>query len=467
MQGRKRQVMIDSLRRLIRRSARGHIHNMLVKGQLRAVDIFDLFNHLSNSERGFVFSILVNREKELAAEVLSETPPTIGVELLDAFEDPQIAHLLQELEPDDATEYIAAMPEETAARILELMRDEDAQDVQELLQYDEETAGRIMTTEFFALDEDTLVKDAISSLRDAAETEMVFYLYVVDDRNHLIGVCSLRQLLLSNPERPLKQFMQTDLISATTDTDQEEVARIVSRYDLLAIPVTDENNRLVGVITIDDVVDVIKEEATEDFYKMAGTSDEEILTKSVFKSARIRLPWLLASFFGGIVATMILRQFEGTLTSLVILTYFLPIIMGMGGNIGNQSSTIIVRGLATGRVELNMLGKVAAKEIRIAVVLGLSYGLLLAVIAYFMGLRDPMLGNPMVFGAVVGLALSASMIIAGTIGSIVPMTLQKVNVDPAVAATPFVATAVDILGVLCYLGMARYLLPLAIPITGS
>ncbi len=332
---------------------------------------------------------------------------------------------------------------------------------------DEETAGRIMTTEFFALDEDTLVKDAISSLRDAAETEMIFYLYVVDDRNHLIGVCSLRQLLLSNPELPLKQFMQTDLISATTDTDQEEVARIVSRYNLLAIPVTDENNRLVGVVTIDDVVDVIKEEATEDFYKMAGTSDEEILTKSVFKSARIRLPWLLASFFGGIVATAILSRFEGTLSSFVMLTYFLPIIMGMGGNIGNQSSTIIVRGLATGRIELSMLGRVAVKEIRIAVVLGLSYGLLLGVIAYSLGLlQEPSLSSPLLFGLMVGIALSASMIIAGTIGSIVPMTLQKAGIDPAVAATPFVATAVDILGVLCYLGMAYYLVPLVVPLAG-
>ena len=464
MQGRKLEVMIDSLRRLIRRQARGHIHNMLVKGQMRAVDIFDLFNHLNTSEKNFVFTLLVERDKELAAEVLSEMPPPIGVELLSSFKDEQTAGLLQELEPDDATEYIASMEEETAARILELMRDEEAQDVQDLLQYDEETAGRIMTTEFFALDEDTLVKDAISSLRDAAETEMVFYLYVVDDRNHLIGVCSLRQLLLSNPELPLKQFMQTDLISATTDTDQEEVARIVSRYNLLAIPVTDENNRLVGVVTIDDVVDVIKEEATEDFYKMAGTSDEEILTKSVFKSARIRLPWLLASFFGGIVATVILSRFEGTLSSFVMLTYFIPIIMGMGGNIGNQSSTIIVRGLATGRIELSMLGRVAIKEIRIAVVLGLSYGLLLGGIAFALGLREPMVASPILFGAMVGSALSASMILAGTIGSIIPMTLQKVNIDPAVAATPFVATAVDILGVLFYLGMARFLLPLVVPL---
>lgn len=466
MQGRKLQVMIDSLRRLIRRSARGHIHNMLVKGQMRAVDIVDLFNHLSTAEKNYVFSLLAELEKPLAAEVLSEMPSTHGVELLSQFKDEHIAGLLQELSPDDATEYIAAMPVEQADRMLELMRDEEARDVQDLLQYDEETAGRIMTTEFFALDEDTLVKDAISSLRDAAETEMVFYLYVVDDRSHLIGVCSLRQMLLSNPELPLKQFMQTDLISATTDTDQEEVARVVSRYNLLAIPVTDENNRLVGVITIDDVVDVIKEEATEDFYKMAGTSDEEILTKSVVKSARIRLPWLLASFFGGIMATVILSSFEGTLSSFVMLTYFLPIIMGMGGNIGNQSSTIIVRGLATGRIEISMLGKVAVKEIRIAVVLGLAYGLLLGVIAYALGLREPLLANPMLFGAMVGVALSASMIIAGTIGSIIPMTLQRVNIDPAVAATPFVATAVDVLGVLCYLGMARYLLPLVVSFNG-
>ncbi len=465
MQGRKLEVMVDSLRRLIRRSAHGHIHNMLVKGQWRAVDIFDLFNHLSTSEKNTVFTILMEREKLLAAEVLSEMPPPIGVELLSTFKDEQIAGLLQELSPDDATEYIAAMPGESASRMLELMRDEEAQDVQDLLQYDEETAGRIMTTEFFALDEDTLVKDAISSLRDAAETEMVFYLYVVDDRNHLIGVCSLRQLLLCKPELPLKQFMQTDVISATTDTDQEEVARIVSRYNLLAIPVTDENNRLMGVVTIDDVVDVIKEEATEDFYKMAGTSDEEILTKSVIKSARIRLPWLLASFFGGIVATVILSQFEGTLSRFVMLTYFIPIIMGMGGNIGNQSSTIIVRGLATGRIELSMLGRVAAKEIRIAVVLGLAYGLLLGVIAFILGLREPMVASPILFGAIVGVALSASMILAGTIGSIIPMTLQKANIDPAVAATPFVATAVDILGVLFYLGMARYLLPLVVPLS--
>jgi len=460
MQGQKLQVMIGSLRRLIRRSAQGHILNMLGRGKVRAVDICRIFNYLSQIEQVYVFIILAAEEKELIAEVLSEMPPTHGVELLSELNEGDVARLLQELSPDDATEYISALPEEMATRMLELMRDEEARDVQDLLQYEEETAGRIMTPDFFALHEDTLAKDAISSLRNAAETEMVFYLYVIDERSHLNGVCSLRQLLLAHPETPLKQFMSSDVIRVTTGTDQEEVAQIVARYNLLAIPVCDDNNILVGIITIDDVVDVIKDEATEDFYKMAGTSNEEILTKSVVKSARIRLPWLLASFIGGIVATYILYHYEQMLDRFVMLAYFIPIIMGMGGNIGNQSSTIIVRGLATGRIEVQMLWKVVLKEIRIAVALGVSYGLLLGCVAYFLGSQKTMMFSPAIFGLVVGLGLCFSMFIAGTIGSFIPITLQRLNVDPAVAATPFVATAVDIIGVFCYLGLANWLLPL-------
>jgi magnesium transporter len=304
------------------------------------------------------------------------------------------------------------------------------------------------------------IEEAIRSLQQERDLEMAFYLYVVDDRRHLVGVLSLRQLLINNPKAKLKEVMTADVIKVQTDMDQEEVAKVVSKYDIIAVPVVDEESRLVGIITIDDVIDIVREEATEDFYKLAGTSDEEKVQRSVLKSARSRLPWLFASFFGGVAVAAVIGAFQGILSQMVVLAGFFPVILGMGGIIGTQSSTIIVRGLATGRFELRLIGRAIFKEIRIALVLGLVYGGLLALLAWvlFLSPIGSQVVPPASAGIAVGLSLFLSMFIAATIGTMLPVLLQRIGLDPARATGPFMTTSVDVLGSVVYLSIAAMIL---------
>jgi magnesium transporter len=257
--------------------------------------------------------------------------------------------------------------------------------------------------------------------------------------------------VLVPPETQLKDIMATDVISVQTDMDQEEVARIVARYDFLAVPVVDGANRLVGIVTVDDVIDIIRKEATEDILKMAGAGEEFVETKSILKSTRIRLPWLFASCIGGIVAFFIIGRFEHSLMKFAYLAAFIPVIMGMGGNIGTQSSTIVVRGLATGRLSIQDIGPVVFKELAIGSILGLVYGLLIGSVAHFRYSMVPL-------AVAVSLAVISSMSIAALVGSLVPMGFARINIDPAVATGPFVTTAIDILSVSFYFLIATTLL---------
>ena len=314
-----------------------------------------------------------------------------------------LAEIFETMPSDDVAELIDLMPEDLSNDVLKKMRREGSEEVADLLSFADGTAGRIMTPDFIALDEDTTAKEAIASLqKEYSDVEMPFYLYVVDDYGKLVGVSSLRQLVVVPPDTPLKELMTRDVFAARTDMDQEEVAKLVARYDILAVPVVDDGNRLVGIVTVDDVIDIFRIEATEDILKMAGVGEEYVETKSVLKSTRIRLPWLFASCIGGIVAFAVINRFEGALSQFAYLAAFIPVIMGMGGNIGTQSSTIVVRGLATGRLNVRDLGPVVAKELVIGIILGVVYGVIIAAVAQF---RYSML----MLATSVGLALVSSM----------------------------------------------------------
>ena len=275
-----------------------------------------------------------------------------------------------------------------------------------------------------------------------------------DNDGRLTGVISLRELVTTPGDTMLKDIMSKHIHVVRPETDQEEVARIVSQYNFLAVPVVDHEDRLLGIVTVDDVVDVIREEATEDFLQLVGAGkDREILLKSSWENARMRVPWLFASWVGGILAAFIIGIFDDVLKSTIALAAFIPVIMGMGGNIGTQSSTMIVRGLATGRVSIENSVKILFKEIRVGLILGILYGLLLGVFAMLKFLDvSPMLG------VVVGVSICISMIIAATIGSLVPLILNRFEIDPAIATGPFVTTSIDILGVACYFLIAISLL---------
>jgi magnesium transporter len=445
-------VLLDTFRRLLRRRARTNLEKLTIK--THPADLALLFRHFSDEERQQVFTVI--QKTETVGEFLPELDESIVGALLEPLDASAVVILLEKVSADDRADILNLLPEEKANSVLKAFDSEESEELEELMSYAPDTAGGIMSVDPFSLSENTTAAEAVTNIQSSEDAEMVFYLYVTDEKEKLTGVVSLRDLVVAPPSSTLKSFMLTNVVAVTTDTDQEEVARQVSRYNLLAIPVVDADNTLLGIVTVDDVVDVIREEATEDFLQMAGIGkDREILMKSTWENARLRLPWLFASWIGGTAAVYIIGWYQEMLTSIVALAAFIPVIVGMGGNIGTQSSTIIIRGIATGRVQLAQASKVILKEIGVGVLLGVFYGILLGIVAYFKFID---IEEPMKLGLVVGLAIFASMLIATSIGTLVPILLRKVDVDPAIASGPFVTTSTDVLGILLYFIIANSLL---------
>ncbi|MCG6907053.1 MAG: magnesium transporter [Desulfobacteraceae bacterium] len=442
------KILADSIRRLLRRGASTHLRKIVRK--THAADLAAVFQTLSPAHQQRLFELIESREQK--GIVLSELDRETFLDLVEDLDLDELVKILETMPNDDVTDLIGQLPEARSSAVLEKMKKEHSAQVEGLLSYRDDTAGGIMVTDFIALREDCTAREAIASLqKEYQDVEMPFYLYAVDENGRLVGVSSLRQLVLVPPETPLKAFMTRDVFSVQTDMDQEEVAKVVARYDILAVPVVDDSHRLVGIVTVDDVIDIFRAEATEDMLKMAGVGDEFIETKSIYKSTRMRLPWLFASCFGGIVAFYVINHFEPSLTRFAYLAAFIPVIMGMGGNIGTQSSTIVVRGLATGRLMVRDLRKVVFKELVIGGVLGVFYGLLIG------GVAQARYGR-LSFALAVSLAVLSSMAIAALVGSMVPMLFARLNIDPAVATGPFVTTAIDIISVFFYFQIATTLL---------
>lgn len=383
-----------------------------------------------------VFIEVSNRVRDL---ILSETP----IE--------QLVVILEELPPDELTDLVQQLDPELAERLMAALARDSKTELENLLQYAPETAGGIMTTDYFSLTDDVTVEHAIKAIRGEADVEMIFYLYVTDTEGRLTGVLSLRQLLLAKPDQLLAEVMNTRVLNVHTDTLQDEVADLVDKYHLLAIPVVDETNLLVGMVTVDDVIEIIENETTQEMLKMAGTDESEILLQSPLKIAWVRLPWLLAAFVGGLAATGVIQQFEEILAQVLALSAFLPVIMGMAGNVGVQSATVAVRGLATGSLELRHIRSVLFKEFRVGLLLGSFYGIVLGAFGLYV-FNSPELGE------VVGLTILLNMTGAAILAILLPMFFHRIGTDPAIATGPFVTTAIDVLGVLNYFVIASLLL---------
>lgn len=444
------RILADSIKRLLRRKAFPNLKKIVRK--THAADLSLAFQSLPIIDQRTLFQAI--DDPVYKGVLLSELDEDAFLDLVPEIPIDSLVEIFETMPSDDVAELIDLLPEASSNAILKRMRKEGSEEVSDLLSFPDRTAGRIMTPDFIALSEDTTARQAIESLqKEHSDVEMPFYLYVVDEYGNLVGVSSLRQLVVVPADTPLKQFMTTDVFSVTTDMDQEEVAKIVARYDILAVPVVDEARRLVGIVTVDDVIDIFRSEATEDMLKMAGVGEEYVETKSILKSTRIRLPWLFASCVGGIIAFTVINHFENALNQVAYLAAFIPVIMGMGGNIGTQSSTIVVRGLATGRLSVRDIRRVVLKELCIGLILGLAYGLLIAAVAQFRY-------DTLMLAVSVGMALMSSMCIAALVGSFVPMLMARVNIDPAVATGPFVTTAIDIVSVFFYFTIATYLLGL-------
>jgi magnesium transporter len=452
MRDREFIILLDTYRRLIRRSAVQSVKKLLSKTHY--ADLSRIFPSLTSNERLYIFSKI--DDYEYKANFISELDETVAHDILETLDPQEIVKIITQMPPDDQADLIRTLDEELESQILDIMKDKESEQLEELMMYPPESAGGIMVPLPFKMREEDTVQDTINSVHKQEDTEMIFYVYIVDDNDRLSGVSSMRQLLTAKPETQLKDIMLTNVLSVAPETDQEEVARIASRYDLLALPVVDSNNVLLGIVTVDDIIDVLREEATEDFLQMAGVGkDREILLKTPYEAARTRFPWLFATFIGGFIVSIIVTYFEYLIGQFVLLAAFMPIVIGMGGNIGTQSSTIIVRGISIGRIDFNHLGKVFFRQVLIGGILGFTYGLLLTLATLLFNLGDD---DIILLSVVIGVSLLLSMLIAASTGTITPLLLERFNIDPAVATGPIVTTVVDVLGVLAYFGIATLFL---------
>ena len=442
----KKKRLVETIHRLYVRDARASLQKMLAK--LHPADLASVLDDLPPAHVVDVFSAIT--DSDAAAEVFSQLPRDLRRQVLTESKVDQLARVLEHVPPDELADLIGDLPEDQREQLMALLGHESKGEVESLLQYAPDSAGGIMTTDIFSLPHTLTVEQAIENIRSHEDVEMVFYLYLTDEEGGLAGVVSLRQLLLTAPGTLLNKIMNRRVMKVTTDDDQTTVARLVDKYRLLAIPVVDEENVLVGMITVDDVIDVIEEETTRDILKMAGTDESETLTQSAFKIARIRLPWLLAAFVGGLAATAVIGRFEAILAGVLVLGAFLPVVMGMAGNVGVQSATVAVRGLATGAIDVRDTVPLVLKELRVGLLLGSFYGVILAVYGY-------LIHDSVALGEVVGLTILVNMTGAALLAVLLPMLFERMKVDPAVATGPFVTTAIDIFGVLNYFVIASWI----------
>ncbi len=437
------QLLHEGLQKLLRRNATAHAERLLARA--RPADVALVMRFLDDRQQRAVFGLLV--DDEARGDTLTELDDHLVAPLLADRDAGELARVIATMSSDDQADVLSELSEATRLEVLAALQPDDAVEVEDLLHYDPETAGGIMSTDYFALSADTTGSEAIRALQNIGDVEMAFYIYVVNEPGHLVGVVSLRALVIHPPTTALREMMVTDVISASVETDQEDVARLAARYNLLAIPVVDDANRLVGIVTIDDVVDVIREEATEDILKMAGADESAYEGLSVLRNVRIRAPWLFATWLGGLAASVLIGQFEAQLQATVALAAFIPIVLGMGGNVGTQTATIIVRGLATGHVSSKVGLQYILRESGIGVMLGVLYGLLLG--CYALIFYNEMAGV-MSLAITVAVSILASMASSATVGAATPLVFNRFNIDPAVATGPVVTTTVDVLGILVY-----------------
>ncbi|MBM7560705.1 magnesium transporter [Fusibacter tunisiensis] len=422
---------------------------------MHAADISEILENLDEADQIYLFGLLSD---ELATEVLEELNSEDFSSLLHALTYEKKVAVLDLMSQDEIVDKLSDLPENRQKEIIAFLDFEDAEDVKELLVYEDSTAGRLMTKDFVSIQKNYTIYYAIETLRAIApDAETIYYVYVTDDQERLVGVISLRELIVSAPNRTVSSVMNENLITVHVDDDQEEVAQIVSKYDLLAVPVVDSEGILQGIITVDDVLDIIEEEATEDFYKFAGSSDEEAyehdttLKVRVFASIRSRLPWLIVTIFGGLLSASVLAYFEKTISANASLALFMPLLAGMGGNVGTQSSTITVRNIATHEIEGTGIFKTLIHEISVGLIVGIVCALIVAVAAIIMETEYHI-------AIIVGISMWANMSTAATIGTIVPLVFKKIGVDPAVASAPFITTTIDLTGLSIYFTLATIML---------
>lgn len=390
-------------------------------------------------------------DHKTASEVLLELDESVREDMLEQLTHPRIRSIVDHMDSDDAADVVGELPSDVAQRLLEDIDKEDSATLKELLRYPTDSAGGIMATEFIAVHEQDTVQQAIRKVRrKAKEIGEIYNVYVVDDDGVLKGLIPLRDLVIHTPRRKVYRVMETDFQTVDVLLDQEDVANIMKKYDLISIPVVNSKGEMLGKITIDDIVDVIHEEAEEDIQRFAGIAGTELISHGVWDISKRRMPWLAIAFAGQLLSALILSRFHASLEQIIASAFFIPIIMAMAGNAGIQSSAVVIRGLGTGEVWQGMLLKRAIKESGVALTNGLVFSVLIFIVGW-VWFNDPL------FGLALGISLLIVIGSATVVGASIPFILTRLKIDPAVATGPFITTSNDALGLLIYFGVLSLL----------
>lgn len=414
---------------------------------LRRSDQAEIFSDMHPEQQKEILPLLT---PENSADIFEELDDEDVFEIANRMNTEQLVEIVDEMEPDEAADLLGDIPPEQAEQVLLLI--DGADEVRSLLEHPDETAGGVMTSMDVRIQEDMTVDEAIGYLRQLSpDSETIYYLFVQDKEDHLVGVVSLRDLVVAKPGTLIRSIMDPDPISITVNADQEEAAQLMVRYDLLALPVVDQENVLVGMITYDDFLDVIEEETTEDIYRLGGVPKEQPADIRVTSAMQTRLPWLILNLLTALISATVLSIFENTIAQVAVLAAFFPVVAGVSGSAGTQTLTVTVRGLALGDISPKEGIKAIGRELLIGLVNGISIGLIVAVIALIWK------GTP-ILGLIVGIATLLNMICAALAGVMMPMLMQRLNFDPALASPILVTTTTDTLGYLFYLGLATLLI---------
>lgn len=394
---------------------------------------FLIYTYLSPKE---VADVMEHVDEELTEQFIIEMNPMFA------------AQILAEMATDDAVDILNELDKNKVASFLTMMEKEAAEEIKALLHYEEKTAGSIMTTEFVVIHTEQTVKEAMRHLRrEAPEAETIYYLYVIDKDKRLVGVISLRDLIIAEGNWLIADVMSERVVSVPVGEDQEDIAQMMRDYDFLALPVVDFQDHLLGIITVDDIMDVMDQEANDDYSKLAGVSDMERSGDNAFISARKRLPWLIILLFLGLFTASIIGRFEETLDKVAILAIFIPLIAGMAGNTGTQALAIAVRGIATGEIEKQGKWKIIMREAMTGLITGITCGVVITIVVYVWQ-------GSIFLGILVGISIAATLIVATIAGALVPLVMDRFNIDPAVASGPFITTINDIISIMIYFGLA-------------
>ena len=448
------QNSVDRIRELV---AENNIESLKTElNGYHSADLADIFPDLETAERIECFNLI---DEDKSVELLEYLPPQLQVEILGDIDAAKASELISKLPHDDAADVLGELEDDESAEYLDKLPQKFSSEVRELLKYDESTAGGIMTPLVLTVNADMDVEGVLSTIRIKAEKENMdlYYVYVVDNQNHLVGVLSLRNLLTSPIHKNIKDIMQKDIVKLHIDDYQDYIADIFMKYQFSALPVVDMYNHLKGIVTWDDAQDIVEEETTDEIYTSSGIivdlagDDEDILSGNIFNSIKARTPWLFITLIGEFIAVTVANHFTATVDALPVIAVFMPLLAGLGGNIGTQSITLMVRGLSTGQITIRSQLKQIARESAVGLLIGVFFGFIVAVVT--MGWQ-----HNIAFGIIVGIAMALNMMIAAIIGAMTPFILKRMKIDPAVASGPVIATSIDVIGLFVYFSLVTFYL---------